>query len=162
MRKFLAVILLVNVPLHAWGPVGHSLVARIADEQLTAAARAQVAVILGPGRTMSSVASWADEVRGERCQTAPWHFIDIQITDPHLDMARDCPNNDCVLAKIPDLRKTLQDPAAAPVERSEALMFLIHLVGDMHQPLHCADNHDRDGNQVPVQLADRTTNLHSI
>lgn len=159
----MAVLALLANPIHlfGWGPVGHSLVARIAEQQLTAAVRARVAVILGPDRTLPSVASWADEVRRARPETFNWHFIDIQITDQHLNMMRDCPKSDCVIAKIADLRKVLQDPATAPEQRTEALMFLVHFVGDMHQPLHCTDNHDRGGNDVQVQLAGRPSNLHS-
>ena len=162
MQKLLAAILLIEIPLHAWGPVGHRLVARIADVQLTAATRARVAEILGPDRTMWSVASWADDVRIARRQTAQWHFINIPIIHKHLDMARDCPNNDCVLTKMPELRKILQDPTAPQRERSEALMFLIHFIGDVHQPLHCANYQDHGGNLVPVRFAGRNTNLHSV
>src|SRR5579871_4204264 len=94
----------------AWGPEGHSLVARIAEAQLTPAARARVTSILAPGQTMASIASWADEVRRSRPDTANWHFVDIPISQAHLDMARDCPKDDCVVGKIADLRKTLLNP----------------------------------------------------
>jgi len=162
MRKWAALAVLFSpTAAFAWGAEGHSLIARIAEAQLTAAVRGRVAEILGPGRTLSSVASWADEVRRSRPETATWHYVDIPITQPHLDMPRDCPGNDCVLAKITDLRQTLRDPATSPALRTEALMFLVHFIGDMHQPLHCADNHDKGGNTVAVALAGQTTNLHS-
>jgi hypothetical protein len=146
----------------AWGPEGHSLIARIADAQLTPAARARVTAILAPGQTMASVASWADEVRRSRRETAPWHYIDIPIDQPHLDMARDCPKNDCVIGKIADLRKTLLNPDTPAGDQREALMFLVHFIGDMHQPLHCSDNKDQGGNGVRVVFHDRQTNLHSV
>jgi len=161
MRVFFALAVLL-LPAYGWGPEGHRLVARIAWEQLTPAAREHVTAILAPDQTIVSIASWADEVRRSRPQTEPWHYIDIPIDKPHLDMARDCPKNDCVIAKIPDLRKTLQDPAASEVERREALMFLVHFIGDMHQPLHCSDNKDRGGNGVRVMFFDRRSNLHSV
>jgi hypothetical protein len=122
----------------------------------------RVAAILAPGETLSSVASWADEVRRSRSETAPWHYVDIPIDQPHLDMARDCPKNDCVVAKIADLRKTLLNPATPAGEQREALMFLVHFIGDMHQPLHCADNQDRGGNGVRVVFHERQTSLHSV
>jgi hypothetical protein len=150
------------LPTFAWGPEGHSLVARIAHAQLTPAARARVDAILGPNTTMVSIASWADEVRRSRADTAPWHFIDIPIDKPHLDMARDCPKGDCVIGKIEQFRKALNDAAITPAERREDLMFLIHFIGDMHQPLHCADNKDKGGNDVPVEFFGRRTNLHSV
>jgi hypothetical protein len=163
MRRIAAVaILLSSVTASAWGPEGHSLVGRIAEVQLKPAAKARVTAILAPGQTLASVASWADEVRRSRPETAPWHYIDIPINQPHLDMARDCPKGDCVIAKIADLRKTLRDPATPPDQLREALMFLVHFIGDMHQPLHCADNDDRGGNSVRVVFFDRPTNLHSV
>ena len=158
----LAALFASGVTALAWGPEGHSLVARIADVQLTPAARARVAAILAPGQSMASIASWADEVRRSRPETANWHFIDIPIDQPHLDMARDCPKDDCVIGKIADLRKTLMDPATPPGQQREALMFLVHFIGDMHQPLHCSDNRDRGGNGVRVVFHERQTNLHSV
>jgi hypothetical protein len=162
MRRFLAIALAFgSLPVYGWGPEGHSLVARIADAQLTAAARARVAEILGPGVTMASISSWADQVRRQRSNTGPWHYVDVPIDKPHLDMARDCAKDDCVVAQIAIERKLLVDPAATPVQRKEALMFLIHFVGDMHQPLHCSDNKDKGGNDVKVVFFDRPGNLHS-
>jgi hypothetical protein len=163
MRKFAVIAVVAGcLPTFAWGPEGHSLVARIAHAQLTPAARARVDAILGPNTTMASIASWADEVRRTRATTAPWHYIDIPIDKPHLDMARDCPKGDCVIAKIEDFRKALNDPAITPEERREDLMFLIHFVGDMHQPLHCADNKDKGGNDVKVEFFGKPSNLHSV
>jgi hypothetical protein len=136
-------------------------VARLAAAHLTPAASARVKEILGPDATLASVASWADQVRNSRRDSGPWHYIDIPINQPHLDMTRDCPKSDCVIAKIDDFRKALADPATKPEQRKEALMFLVHFIGDMHQPLHCSDNKDRGGNEVRVEFFGRNMNLHS-
>ncbi|MGO9262772.1 MAG: S1/P1 nuclease [Bryobacteraceae bacterium] len=163
MRRFAFFATLVAcAPLCAWGPEGHDLVARIAEAQLNAAVHARVVEILGPGATMASVSSWPDQIRHARPETAPWHYIDIPITEPHFDMARDCPKGDCVIAKIADFRKALADPSTPASARREALMFLIHFVGDMHQPLHCSDNHDKGGNDLHVQFNGQPSNLHSV
>ena len=90
MRKFAAILLCGCVSAFGWGGEGHSLVARIAWDELTPAVRAKVSEILGPGVAIQSVASWADQVRNQRRETGPWHYIDIPIDQPHLDMARDC------------------------------------------------------------------------
>jgi hypothetical protein len=165
MRRLLATLLAAFcLPASAlgWGVEGHDLVARIAQAQLTAKARARVDAILGPGATLVSISSWADTVRRERPATAPWHFVDIPIDRPHLDMARDCPQGDCVIQAIARFRAALQDPSTPPAGRKEALMFVVHFVGDMHQPLHCSDDRDKGGNEVRVTLGDRRqTNLHS-
>jgi nuclease S1 len=152
----------IGLPAFAWGPEGHSLVARIAEAQLTPAVRARVLEILGPGKTMPSVASWADEVRRARAETGPWHYVDIPNDKKHLDMERDCAKGDCVISALSRLRQTLRDPASTPDQRREALMFIIHFVGDMHQPLHSSDNKDRGGNSVQLTFHDRKTNLHSL
>jgi hypothetical protein len=149
-------------PAFAWGPEGHSLVARIAEAQLTPAARARILAILGPDRTVVSVASWADEVRRARAETAPWHFVDIPLEQKRLDMERDCAKGDCIVSVISRFRQVLRDPATAPEQRAEALMFLIHFIGDLHQPLHSSDHKDRGGNSVQVMFHDRATNLHSL
>jgi hypothetical protein len=161
MRQLFAMALFI-LPAFGWGPEGHRLVARIAWEQLTPEARERVSAILAPGETLASIASWPDEVRRSRPKTEPWHYVNIPVDQPHLDMARDCPKSDCVVAKIADLRKTLEDPAAAARERREALLFLVHLIGDLHQPLHASDHHDRGGNLVRVQFFKRRSNLHSV
>jgi hypothetical protein len=163
MHKWTAIALLAGaLPGFAWGPEGHRLIARIAEAQLVPAAHTRVIEILGPGATMASVSSWADEVRRSRPDSGPWHYIDIPINQKHLDMARDCPHGDCVIRKIEDFEAALRDPRTPPVQRREALMFIIHFVGDMHQPLHCSDNKDKGGNDVHIIYSKRNMNLHSL
>ena len=163
MRRLAVIAMLCgSLPAFGWGPEGHNLVARLAAAHLTPAAAARVAEILGPGTTMQAVASWADQIRRSRAATGPWHYIDIPIGQPHLDMARDCPKGDCVIAKIEDFTKVMVDPAVAAEQRKEALMFLVHFVGDMHQPLHCSDNKDKGGNDVKLDFFGRPSNLHSV
>ena len=163
MRRLTTIVILCGtLPAFGWGPEGHNLVARLAAAHLTPAAAAGVAEILGTGTSMASISSWPDQIRRERAATGPWHYIDIPIDEPHLDMARDCPKGDCVIAKIEEFRKVVADPAATPVERKEALMFLVHFVGDMHQPLHCSDNKDKGGNDVKLDFFGRPSNLHSV
>ena len=163
MRRLAVIVILCgSLPAFGRGPEGHDLVARLAAAHLPPAAAARVAEILGPGTTMQSISSWADQIRRERAATGPWHYIDIPIDKPHLDMARDCPKGDCVIAKIEDFKKVVVNPAATAVERKEALMFLVHFVGDMHQPLHCSDNKDKGGNDVKLDFFGHASNLHSV
>lgn len=155
-------LLCAALPIYAWGPEGHDLIARIAEAQLTPAVHAKVVAILGPGVSMASVSSWADSIRRDRAETGPWHYIDIPIDKPHRDMARDCPKGDCVIQKIEDFEAILRDPNAPATQRREALMFLIHFIGDMHQPLHSSDDNDKGGNDKHVVFDGRNTNLHSL
>jgi len=163
-RKFLvlAVGFAFCLPAGAWGPEGHRIIGELAAKLLTPAARSRVAVILEPGNTLASVSNWADDVRQERPETAPWHYIDIPIRKPSLNMARDCPKRDCVIAKIEDFQQILQDSSGTTQSQREALMFLTHFIEDLHQPLHCSDNKDRGGNDVAVEFLGVPTNLHSL
>ena len=162
--RVLPLVALCFVPptLSAWGPEGHSLVSRLALTELTPQAQARVAEILGPGRTLVSVASWADQVRNARPESANWHFVDIPISAARLVADRDCRGGDCVTAKIEDFRRVLADSSAPPDRRREALMYLVHFIGDLHEPLHSADNDDRGGNEVRLIFHNRQTNLHSL
>lgn len=160
-------MLLLGEParLWAWGKEGHIIVAAIAQQHLTPEAQQGVHRLLGSAHIYDDdVANWPDMIRPTRRETAPWHFIDIPISSNALDMSRDCANGDCVIDKIEDFRQVLMDPTAARSERIEALKFVVHFVGDVHQPLHCEDNGDRGGNTIHVRYAGphRKPNLHAI
>jgi hypothetical protein len=148
----------------AWGTTGHQIVAELAQRNLSAAAQAQVATLLH-GDTLASIASWADDVRKSRPETARWHFVDIPRETDRYDVQRDCasePEGDCVIAAIERFRGVLADAGRPAAERTDALKFLVHFVGDLHQPLHSIDDHDRGGNDVSVTLFGQPTNLHSV
>ena len=148
----------------AWGHEGHEVVALIAASELSPAAKAQVEQFLGgdAASTMANVSTWADKIRRDRPQTGPWHYVNIEITSGGYDAARDCPNEACVVAQIRKDAAIVGDKTLALPVRAEALRFLIHFVGDLHQPLHASDNHDRGGNQVRVVLNGERKNLHAV
>jgi hypothetical protein len=163
MRSIAAILLLLTPRAgFTWGAEGHRLVVRIAATLLTASTRAGVAATLAPGESLPALASWADDVRNDRKETQPWHYVDIPLHSSGLDMQRDCPAGDCVIGKIEQFRKLWRDPTITPGARREALLFLIHFVGDLHQPLHCEDHGDQGGNQVKVQFLGEDTQLHSV
>ncbi len=175
-----ALALSVPVPALAWGYEGHQVIADIARDLLTSAARAKVDALLATdtdgltAHDMASEATWADAFRsaGHR-ETAQWHFVDIELAKPDLTAA--CfgfppaggsasagPAQDCVVDKVEEFERELAGAHTPAPERLLALKFLLHFVGDLHQPLHASDNQDRGGNCVRVALGSpRTTNLHS-
>jgi hypothetical protein len=159
------VISLIPSCCFAWGAEGHRAIAEIAADELTDAAKQQVVKLLGgddANVAMMDVSTWADEIRRRRPNSAPWHFVDIPIGSAGYDPRRDCQNDDCVVAQIERDEKIVGDRTTAPGERAEALRFLIHFVGDIHQPLHAADNGDRGGNKVRLLLRRHHTNLHAV
>ena len=113
------------------------------------------------GVSMAEVSTWADEVRGQRRETGPWHYINIPIDAPHTRSADFCSKEGCVVSKIDDLVEILHT-SNDRAERAEALKFLIHFVGDMHQPLHCGDRKDRGGNDTKVNYFGQAYNLHRL
>ena len=153
--------LLVVAPLAGWWTEGHTIVAAIAEQRLNAKARAAVAAILPEGQTLESVAAWADEVRKDRRETGPWHYIDIPTSAERGDWAPYCPDEGCVMRALPVLLKTLGDESAPREKRDEALRFVVHFIGDMHQPLHAGERHDKGGNDVHVTFEGHPLNLHA-
>ena len=164
----------------AWSRKGHELVGELAERRLSPAARAEVARLLAgePDPTLAGVAAWADEMREEGRsegnplgrRSEPWHYLNFpRGADCAYDPARDCPGGNCVVGAIPAQYAILADRARPPAERAQALKFLVHFVGDVHQPMHAGFGHDRGGNQYQIQLRARTardgaegTNLHKV
>jgi hypothetical protein len=160
-----AALLIVASSSFAWGRAGHQVVANVAQERLSPAARKAIAALL-KGATLASVSTEADDYRNMHPETERWHWVDIPITAGHYDATRDCQNvrgeGDCILAEIDRLVATLKDRSRPEVDRVQALKFLVHFVGDLHCPVHAGDNHDRGGNNTPVTFFGRPTNLHSV
>lgn len=157
----LVVVFLTATPLAAWGPVGHRVVAAVAESQLTPAAKAKVKAMNGSGMLVA-VATTADAIRDARPETKEWHFVDIPISVDTYDESRDCQDDDCIVKRIEEFRGVLGHAGASKAERKEALMFLVHFVGDIHQPLHASDDNDRGGNDVKLKFGGKNRNLHSI
>jgi hypothetical protein len=147
---------------NAWGPEGHAIVADIAEKNLSTNAQTQVSRLLALEKHthLDEIASWADQTRN--ATTAPWHFVDIPLDESHFQAERDCPNQACVVAKISQFAKQLADNSLDNPTREVALKWLVHFVGDIHQPLHAEDDNDRGGNDVKLRYFNKTSNLHRI
>jgi hypothetical protein len=167
-------------PAGAWGDLGHEVTALIAYRHLLPPARTALDAMLASDtdpltrQDFASRATWADKYRNQHRETAAWHFIDIEIDNPDLNAA--CfnfppsppgaaslgPAQDCVVNKIQEFTAELANSATAPAERLLALKFLIHFVGDLHQPLHAADHQDRGGNCIALTPPlNQASNVHA-
>jgi hypothetical protein len=167
----------------AWGPVGHKAVAMIAQSRLSPQALKAIAAILGPGVSLHQIASCADDfayssnancaglftVPGDPAASKPWHFIDIPVTAKvdATSMMTYCPQDACSVAQIHKDVAVLQNPSAALNDKQVALMFLVHFVGDSHQPLHSETGvpDDRGGNlklMNKIIYQGKPVNLHAI
>src|ERR1700761_5478864 len=167
-------------PAFAWGDLGHKVTALIAYQHLTPKGRAALDALLAADDDtltppdFASRATWADKYRNGHRETAAWHFVDVEIDHPDLQAA--CfgypavrlpasagPAQDCVVDKVEAFESELSSPSTPAAERLLALKFLIHFVGDLHQPLHASDHEDRGGNCIGLAPSPdgRDTNLHA-
>ena len=161
-----ALLLLCASPASPWGCEGHRTVALVAFEQLTPHARARASNLLQGEPSdpslhpfcghsdlppFADMSTWADDIRERRKDTAPWHYIDIPLGVARDHMYDAClATRGCVTSALRGQLDVLRSEATGNTQKAEALMFVIHLVGDLHQPLHAATNNDRGGNCVPV------------
>lgn len=175
MRPSLIVLLscslLMPSPAFPWWETGHQVVARIAAAHLTASARTRVARILDVPDTPQAVAdalakasTWADETKSQN-NTGSWHFIDLTLEDHKSDIPERCEHDNCAPARIRLFTAQLSSRAAAPGSWSDldALRFVVHFVGDVHQPLHATSDADLGGNceLLDPQLG-KAKNLHAL
>jgi hypothetical protein len=161
----LALLTLAGPRANAWGCRGHQTVALMAEKHLTPEARQLVEKLLGENPIdpklrrwcgnattdlMVDASTWPDDVRNER-KNGPWHYIDIPRGKHKGELDGYCGPEGCVTRAIEEQRAILKDKSADPLKRAEAIRYLIHFVGDMHQPLHAISNADNGGNCVPVK-----------
>ena len=159
-RAWLVLCLVALAPARAaaWGGEGHRITARVAWAKVRQTTRNRILSILGGSGSLEQAATWPDTLYGNPEQwgyTFRWHFADIPTDSDHRYLAsRDCvkeSEGDCVINAIARERATLAGGGSSASQRRNALRFLIHFVGDLHQPLHCAeDNRDEGGNLKPV------------
>jgi len=147
---FMAGVVLPS-PAFAWGNEGHQIVALIAQTMLTQRTTDAVQEILAEdkdgstGSDFASRATWADEYREKHKETASWHFVNLELKNPSIDAA--CRGNrSCIIRQLDRFAAELGDPATPKKERLLAFKMVLHLAGDIHQPLHAADSHDAGGN----------------
>lgn len=159
---------LFTTPVFAWGAQGHRLVGALAEAELSPTARAEVTKLLtGEAEpTLAGIANWADELRGTDRElarkTSRWHFVNIGESGCRYEAARDCRGNDCVVEAIRKQAAILADLTQSTAARRDALKFVVHFVGDIHQPLHAGHARDRGGNDSQVSDAGTGSNLHSL
>lgn len=154
----------------AWGPTGHRIVAKLAEQHVgTTTRRAlQPLLAISGAQHLSDIANWADDLRDDPAQrafaraTAPLHYINFDNAQCRYNRAHDCPDGKCVVVAIDRYARILGDLSLPIAIRAQALRFVVHFVADAHQPLHAGYRRDRGGNRYQVQLHGRGTNLHSV
>jgi hypothetical protein len=181
----IAAALSLPAPARAWGCEGHQVIALLAEKHLTPRALATVKEILsdspidpslsrycmeGGIDAMADAATWADDFRTLHPETGPWHYIDIPLGTAGIDVETNIKKivekfcdlkESCVTRAIANQLAILRSPETNPRKKADALRFLIHFVGDLHQPLHATTNNDQGGNCVPVAYFDAVPELRN-
>lgn len=181
MRKAIAVLLMVAfvpVQLLGWGAKGHRIIADIAYSRLTPQTRKNVQLLLGR-ESLASISTWADDIRQQRNETYDWHFVDIPGAANGFNEQRDCfrpwakhsgartDHHNCAVDRVEMFSRVLANPRAPRQQRVEALKWVVHLVGDLHQPLHATED-AHGGNDIKLavfgnpQCGEHECNLHGV
>lgn len=180
MKRTLSVLLLLAASGQAlgWSKQGHQLVGELAQRELSPAAQAEVSRLLAgePDPTLAGVSVWADQIRAESrgagnalgTLSSRWHYVNFPAEGCQYVAARDCPGGDCVVGAINAQAAILADRSRSDEDRRNALKFVVHFVGDAHQPMHAGFARDRGGNNFQVNYRGRAlpegqgTNLHGV
>src|SRR6478735_1051576 len=153
-----ALLCLASPAALAWSALGHRLVGVIAERHLQSSTERQVRRLLAGESepTLAGTGDWADHLRdldpAYFRRTARWHYVNLDARTCAYDSARDCPGGQCVVGAIRAQQAILADGGRPLPERREALKFLVHLVADVHQPLHASGRDDKGGNRYQVSL----------
>lgn len=145
----------------AWGPTGHRVVGEIAESKLNIIAKAKIKKILD-GHSLARVSNWPDKIKSDPDNyghTYRWHFTDWPDGQRNYDPVN---NNGSLVKSIEDQIKVISNRKAKKADKAFALKFLVHLVGDLHQPLHVGNGKDRGGNRCRVVFHKEEVNLHHL
>ena len=149
----------------SWGVVGHRAIGQIAENHLTKKAALAVKDILG-SESLAMVSTYPDEVRSYQkyAYTAPWHYVNVAhgLTEDQFKAELKNMEKDNIYKAILNCTSDLKDATKTKEEKVFALKFLVHLVGDLHQPMHTGRSEDSGGNKIKIKLMRRENNLHGL
>jgi hypothetical protein len=144
-----------------WGRIGHMTVGRIAENHVSAESRKKIAEILGTD-TLAQVSNWADEIKSDPKwrYTAGWHYANMEEGQDYKTSKKNSHGD--ILRAISLSLRVLKDSKATVVNKQCALKWLVHLMGDLHQPMHMGYASDKGGNNFKVRWLNRPTSLHEV
>ena len=165
MKKylFLGLVTCLSLGLISWGVTGHRTVGEIAERHLSPQAKTAVDKLLGH-ETMAEASTWADEIRKDNPETTPWHFINVPLGLSFADFKSQVETGPGanVYKALLGAEATVKSGRATNRQKAEALKFIIHFVGDMHQPMHVSRAEDKGGNTILLSFNGEDTNLHAL
>lgn len=163
MKYFLALVVTFSTitSAFAWGQTGHRAIGAIAENHLSKKAKKQMEKLLGK-ESLAMASTWMDEIRSDDAYdyTHDWHWVTIPYGTTYAETQKN-PDGDLIEA-IERMKCTLKSDTASSESKTKALRFLVHLVGDLHQPLHVGNGTDKGGNDVKVKFFWEKSNLHRV
>ncbi|MCD9015676.1 S1/P1 nuclease [Parachryseolinea silvisoli] len=163
MKKIIILLLFTVCYAHvnAWGPTGHRVTGWIADKYLNKKARKEIERVLG-GQSLAMASTWMDEIRSDSAYdyTADWHWVTLQDGQTY-EQSEKNPKGDIIQA-LEKIITELKSKTLTPEEETRRVKMLIHLIGDIHQPLHVGGGSDRGGNDVRISWFRNESNLHRV
>src|SRR4030095_7418881 len=150
---FLAFALIIAMPVFSWGLTGHRTISEIAQQHLNKKSRKELKKLIGR-ETLAWWANWPDFIKSDSNwnHASPWHYVDGSAhvsRDSFLAAIKNLPGKN-LYTQIPAMKAQLADKSLPIEQRKNALAFLVHLVGDLHQPLHVGRSDDQGGNKIVV------------
>ncbi len=155
-------LLLIHHQVLAWGQTGHRVTGEIAQGYLTPEAATAVKALLG-NEDLAEASTWADEMRSNPSEfwqktASPWHYVNVKLGGKYKQAP---PEGDAVSA-LDLFSRTLKDPSTSKENKQLALRFIVHIIGDLHQPFHSGTSEDRGGNLIRVKFFGEDSNIHRV
>jgi len=161
----ICVLLFTAVVLISWGVTGHRSIGKIAENHLTPQSKAAVRELLG-SETLAEASTWPDEVRSqpEYRHTGPWHYLNLPLGLSYADFQTRVQGmtQENVYSALLQQEQVLGSSSSSRQEKIEALKYIVHFVGDLHQPMHVSREEDKGGNTIQVNYDGQGTNLHAL
>ncbi|ASZ10154.1 S1/P1 nuclease [Chitinophaga pendula] len=162
-------LLLPLLPLagYGWGPTGHRVVAEIAYQHLTPKARKQIDAIIGR-QPLAMIANWPDFIKSDTTHkydgTSRWHYVDFPAACSRVafDSLLKSYQHENLYTQSQAMMQQLKQAKLTHEQQLFSLSFLVHLIGDMHMPLHVGRDEDQGGNKIKVYWFDKPSNLHRV
>jgi hypothetical protein len=168
MKKLLISAALLTVSsilqVHAWGQTGHRITGSIAEQYLTAEAKAAIEKLL-PNESLAQASTYADEMRSNpeefwQKEAGAYHYVTVPKDKHYHDVG--APEQGDAFTALEKFSKIVKDKTAPLEKRQRAVRFIVHIVGDLHQPLHAGDGTDKGGNDLKLEFFREQSNLHRV
>lgn len=157
----MVLLIIISFESSGWGPTGHRVTGAVAEKYLNKKARRSVGRILS-GQSLALASTWMDEIRSDSTYNymADWHWVTVPDGHTYRSSVKNATGD--IIYTLERIIRELKSKTLTAAEETERLRVLIHLVGDLHQPLHVGTRDDKGGNDIKVRWFGNASNLHKV